>query len=529
MTRRLGIVFVLIVVVPLGALTWMGVRLARGEQEQLRHQFHEMLVGRLRDTDAAIARILERRERELLKLTRIEVVDSERIRETLRSEPSVTQIFVLDPQGRLLHPPLGQPLNERERAFLERNRGFLADKAFLRAAQAGGEGGAAAPGYGWHVGFWEQGINLVFWQRAKSGHVVGAEWERIRLLSEIVAELPQTDPLAPSLPDGRIALVDSRGSAVYQWGAYRPAEGTGALASIPLRHPLDTWRLDYFVPPESAEPLAATLGFQLALGLGAMGLALLVLALWFYRAWMRQVHEAAVRVNFVNQVSHELKTPLTNVRMYAELLERRIEDPDARRHLGVILSESARLGRLIGNVLAFGRARRGQLKLNPRDGRPDETVREVLAHFGPALEEKEVAVRFTPGAGGTAQFDPDALAQILGNLIGNVEKYGAAGKALEVATAREGDALVLTVADRGPGVPASLRERIFEPYFRASDKLTDGVAGAGIGLTIARELARLHGGDLTMEPSESGARFKLVLRAPAGEAPQAEGLPAAAN
>ena len=95
-----------------------------------------------------------------------------------------------------------------------------------------------------------------------------------------------------------------------------------------------------------------------------------------------------------------------------------------------------------------------------------------------------------------------------------MEKYGAGGKHLELISRRHGEEIEITVADRGPGLPPRERQRIFEPFYRVNDALTEGVSGTGIGLTISRELARLHGGDLQLEPSETGARFRLTLHCP---------------
>ncbi len=107
--------------------------------------------------------------------------------------------------------------------------------------------------------------------------------------------------------------------------------------------------------------------------------------------------------------------------------------------------------------------------------------------------------------------DADAVAQILGNLLGNVEKYAAADRRVDVATGQDPRSAELQVRDYGPGVPAALRERVFKPFFRVRDDLTEGVSGTGIGLGIARDLARLHGGDLRLEDAAPGARFVLRL------------------
>ena len=112
------------------------------------------------------------------------------------------------------------------------------------------------------------------------------------------------------------------------------------------------------------------------------------------------------------------------------------------------------------------------------------------------------------------ELDADALEQIVGNLLGNVEKYAADGGRVRVATVQQGETTTITVSDRGPGVPEGRREAVFEPFRRLSDKLTDGVAGTGIGLAIARDLARMHGGDVRCVPASRGACFQVELHTP---------------
>ena len=117
-------------------------------------------------------------------------------------------------------------------------------------------------------------------------------------------------------------------------------------SSLRLASPLSAWNLAWYGP----QPAEGGPGLSLLSGLGAVALALIGLAVWFYRESSRELREAARRVTFVNQVSHELKTPLTNIRLYAELLEDELpeEDDKAAHHLGVIVSESQRLSRRLG-------------------------------------------------------------------------------------------------------------------------------------------------------------------------------------
>lgn len=517
-------------------MVWLGARVLRQAEQLMKQQFTELLVSKLRDTDQAIAGLLAARARQMERLLDLPAHETEALRELARTNPLISQIFVLTPDGKLIHPPPTGALNPGERAFLERARHFLVDTRVLDkpgevivaqassspkpqiAAQASSLPASSAPatsGGGWYSWQWEDGVNLVYWQRTAQGRIVGAELERARLLADVIARLPGNEPDAPAPPEGRIALLGPNGGVLYQWGPFEPAASEKARAELSLSAPLQTWRLAYYASPSfgASSRGSALLGF--AVGLLALGLALAGLSVYFYREYSRDVREAAQRVNFVNQVSHELKTPLTNIRMYAELLDEQLppaeEENRGRQYLGVIVTESQRLSRLITNVLTFARKQRQTLTLHPAPHCVDTVIDATLEQFRPALAAKGVEVRVRKSAPATVLLDSDAVGQILGNLFSNVEKYGASGKLLEVASSQADGVTTITVADRGPGIPASQREKIFQPFYRISDKLSDGVTGAGIGLTIARDLARLHGGDVTLERAEAGARFNVTL------------------
>jgi signal transduction histidine kinase len=320
------------------------------------------------------------------------------------------------------------------------------------------------------------------------------------------------------MQEQRIRLLDSTGNILYQWGRFEPATDAAPNAVLHLPEPLEAWRFEYFLSTAGLyRSLARSRYTNLFIALVSVGLILAFLVIYFYRESSRELREAGQRVTFVNRVSHELKTPLTNVRMYGELLEREIPEGNqkAARCMYVILSESRRLSRLIGNILSFARKRRNTLKLHTKAGVVDEVLATVISHFRPALREKGVEVVFHAGAPGTVVFDHDALEQIMGNLFNNVEKYAGEGGVMEVVSSRKGAITCITVKDRGPGVPEDQREKIFLPFHRVSNRLTDGISGTGIGLSIARELARLHGGDLVVKEGETkGACFQATLQTP---------------
>jgi signal transduction histidine kinase len=349
-------------------------------------------------------RAVEERETELLRLLDRGSYETGELRELVRKSPYIHALFVLDSAGNRQHPPPDGPLTGSEREFLERSGQIWRDKqSFYKSS----EGDAASSTYGWYTWYWGNGVNLLFWMRDTSGGVIGAEFDRSRMLADIVGELPNSDPSDPNLQQGRISLTGEDGVAVYQWGAYEPGESEQSRTRLDLNHPLDEWTLLYFAPLQNSGIFGGGILFNLAAGMTAFVLALIGLASYFYRESTREMREAAERVSFVNQVSHELKTPLTNIRMYAELLEQSLPENDQRatQHLGVIVSESQRLSRLIGNVLTFARKQNDKLVLHNTPGNVDRCIQFVLDHFKAALESKGVRTVFTGGADATVAFD----------------------------------------------------------------------------------------------------------------------------
>ena len=242
-------------------------------------------------------------------------------------------------------------------------------------------------------------------------------------------------------------------------------------------------------------------------------------SLLIVRGLETELRLARQKTDFVSNVSHELKTPLTSIRMFSELLaEGRVADQSKQHsYLQIITAEAGRLTRLINNVLDFSRMESGEKKYNFQTCDLNSIVRSATETFRPHLEAGGFQfVCELPAAQIPLRGDPDALSQIIVNLLSNAEKYSNGGKEISLELAQKQSPLPhaeVRVLDRGPGVPRGSEEKIFEKFYRAHDSLSSGIQGSGLGLTIARQIARAHGGDVVYEP-RSGGGSCFILRLP---------------
>jgi two-component system phosphate regulon sensor histidine kinase PhoR len=224
-------------------------------------------------------------------------------------------------------------------------------------------------------------------------------------------------------------------------------------------------------------------------------------------------------------VSHELKTPLSLVRMFGELLQSgRVETEEKRRqYLSIIVSESERLAALIENVLDFAKVERGKQAYEFADRNVGEVVTRAVDACRTRAEREGVALDLRVEAGlGTMRLDERAIGIAVFNLIDNALKYAADGKSVSVLAQRVSGSLEIRVTDGGPGIPVDDRKRIFERFERGRIATGKHVRGSGIGLALVKHIAEAHGGKVTVEDaSPRGSTFVISLGARRGsEAPQ---------
>ncbi|HJQ82989.1 MAG TPA: HAMP domain-containing sensor histidine kinase, partial [Candidatus Binatia bacterium] len=307
-------------------------------------------------------------------------------------------------------------------------------------------------------------------------------------------------PLAPA--------VDPEGAFVYRHRFAEPFDGLSAALALAA------------LPSVGNGPTFVYALSALVLGAGILGLAAL------YRMVAVAVGFAERRSNFVAAVTHELKTPLTAIRMYGEMLRDGMVASEAKRdeYHRHITAEAERLGRLINNVLEFARLEKGTRDVVLATGAVGPVVEEAAGLLRPHVEREGFALEVAIEAGlPPVRFERDALLQVVFNLVDNAVKYGdgaGAPRAVSIACRRDGAGVRLTVRDRGPGVPPAHVERIFEPFYRGESELTRRRKGTGLGLALVRGLADCMGARVTGRNAEGGGfEVAVVLAAAPAVAP----------
>ncbi len=254
------------------------------------------------------------------------------------------------------------------------------------------------------------------------------------------------------------------------------------------------------------------------LTLAVLGMGVLLLV----RDAAREREISRLRAEFVSGVSHELKTPLTLIRAFAETLSTDPVPVDSDRHAfcGVITREADRLTSLIDRVLSFSRIERGERPYHLTVAPLERVVRDTLDGYGGYLRGRGfvVAEVFVPGLP-PVRHDPDAVAEALVNLLDNAAKYSGESREIAVSLACRDSRVVLEVADRGVGIALDEQQRIFDRFYRGGARVDRG--GYGLGLFLVKHIADAHGGEIEVDSAPgAGSRFRLVFPA---AVPESEG------
>lgn len=360
-----------------------------------------------------------------------------------------------------------------------------------------------------HASIEEKSYLISHFERREEGQrrLVVAWHDVPRIVHELFPRLYE----AASGPPNRVNVVDSEGRIVFG-----PPLSRGALTlGRQFATTLYKWRVN--VSMVAAEELAVEVERRRLLEMGLVALSSLVVIgglIIIMIAAARERRLAMLKSEFVANVSHELKTPLSLVRMFSEmLLSGRAPEAKQQQYLEIIVKESERLSALIDNVLDFARMERRNEAYEFQKVDIREPVARAVDVCRPRAERQSIPLELDLRVDGdtTTELDERALEIALINLIDNALKYAPGSERISVTVSRDGDKFRIAVTDGGVGIPRDQRKKIFDRFVRGKTT-SEGVRGSGIGLSLVAQIAEAHKGKAWVEEAPGGgARFVMTL------------------
>ncbi len=357
----------------------------------------------------------------------------------------------------------------------------------------------------------KQPARTLIYKKRADGSVIGMAVDA-SMLEQAAGHAPSDDvavhaqPLvlpAGSSPDGKLF----RPLAQVPFGEELPH------LSLHLVNPIaDPDPLDQVIWARSKRHIAYTSALAIMLGLGI---------LVTIRGAVRARELAQLKSDFVSTVSHELKTPLTSIRMFAEMLEQGVAQGDAAkmaRYHSVIVQESQRLGLLIANLLDYSQIERGTRRYTPSREVIDKLARHAVTTFETLRDPEHgrrnpIELTVSPEAmTADVEVDRDVVVQAVLNLLANAVKYGGADRTIEVRAGADATSATIAVRDHGPGIPAHEQPRIFREFYRTPEAYRSGVEGTGLGLALVKRHIEALGGSVDVQSTVGhGATFTIRL------------------
>jgi len=348
---------------------------------------------------------------------------------------------------------------------------------------------------------------LLIWKTAPNT-VVAFAADMGYLEAEWLAELkPRVEALHVEL-----VLSDAEGLSVRKPAGAHPAIRLASSTALP-------WTVQVFSTGDEAAEFGSRRNLLVA-GMGVL-LALILTGAWFIgHAVSRELAVARLKTDFVSSVSHEFRTPLTTLCQLSELLKRgRVaNDQDRRQYYELLHSESNRLRRLVEALLNFGRLESGKLQFNFEELDASELLRQSAEEFVEAQQGHRHRLELDTRDSSVVRADRETLRCVFWNLFENAVKYSPDCDTVWVNLKRSGSNVEIVVRDRGVGIPPAEHRMIFEKFVRGAAARESNVSGAGIGLAMARQIVRAHGGDITLESAPGqGSTFRVLLPALVGK------------
>ena len=316
-------------------------------------------------------------------------------------------------------------------------------------------------------------------------------------------------------PDVAITVSDENNRVLYS----NAAAQNDYLLQTNFDRPFSNWKAAVALKNANLDALARY-SFLHSAGVTLLVLVFLLggIALML-RATDREARLAQAKSNFVSNVSHELKTPLSLLSLFAEILELgRIPNEEKRtEYYRIIRHETLRLNKMIDNILDFSKIEAGRKTYVFAHDDIAEVIEQVLSSYRYQIVNSgfDVQTNIQPDLP-PVSIDRDAMAQAISNLVDNAIKYSRDVKVLSITTEKRGSDLSIEVADRGIGIPRAEQAKVFEKFYRVGNGLVHDVKGTGLGLSLVKHIIEAHRGTISVASDDGkGTRFTILL--PLGE------------
>ena len=314
-----------------------------------------------------------------------------------------------------------------------------------------------------------------------------------------------------SSSDIAITITDENNQVYFSNAAVQ----NGYFLETNFNRPFSNWKVRIGLKNTNIDALTRNSFLQSA------GVSLLVLLLLLggiiltLRATHREARLAEAKSNFVANVSHELKTPLSLLSLFSEILELgRVKNEEKKiEYYQIIRHESRRLNKMIDNILDFSKIEAGRKTYNFVDGDIGKVIEDVLSSYRYQIVnsgfevKKNISANLPP-----VLIDADAMAQAISNLVDNAIKYSGKVKQLSITAEALGSKLSVEIADQGIGIPRVEQAKVFEKFYRVGNGMVHDVKGSGLGLSLVKHIIEAHKGSLSVESEVGkGSRFTILL------------------
>ncbi|MCK5288065.1 MAG: HAMP domain-containing histidine kinase [Candidatus Omnitrophica bacterium] len=354
-------------------------------------------------------------------------------------------------------------------------------------------------------------LKLIFWKKQSNGNIAGCVIDEINFKKKIVGMLPDI-----YTPVRILTLLDETGNPLITPQDNQERDWRRPFVAREISEKLPHWEsAAYLTDSNVISSKARVFVFTMWILIIILFVSIVGGGIVVLRSLHSEITLAQQKTTFVANVSHELKTPLTSIRMFAEMLKEKLQpDPEKReKYFNLMVSETERLTRLINNVLDFSKRGQGKKRYNIKQLEIVSLYKEIIEIQRVRLEHNGFEVNFVDeGIRILVNADEESIKQAVLNLISNAEKYSADTKKIDFEIDIEDKDIIFKIKDRGVGIAPNQVKKVFDEFYRVDDTLTSKVSGTGLGLTIAKRIIQDLGGDIIYKSREGGGSiFQIRL------------------